>query len=119
MGVFDISKLKHQLILEVSEYKKDGYGGYEVVWRQAQAIWASVFMLSVYKSDNRRSLGKQMQYKIVARNNAQLTHNTRLKYGEKNLAIISIAENSQDENFINILAQEDHDLSNASLQSHL
>ena len=112
MDAFNISKLKDKLTIELPEYKKDGYGGYSVVWKEEQEIWAHILPLYVYKSDSEKSLGKSMQYKITTRANPKLTHSIRLKYGAKNLSIIAISGDTNDENFTNILTKEDHDSSN-------
>lgn len=119
MHTFNISKLRHKLIIEVPEYKKDGYGGYEVVWKEGQEIWAHVLPLYVYKSDSNKSLGKRMQYKITTRANPTLTHSIKLKYENKLLSIIAIAHAATDENFINILTKEDYDNSDQLIQNDL
>lgn len=102
----EIGELRQRIVFQSAIKLDDGYGGKEIVWRDAFSAWARIEPLSAHEKFEAMSVQSGVTRRVYIRYRPDVGTEMRIKYGNRIFEIEGILDVGERKRFLELLCSE-------------
>ncbi|MDD2839741.1 MAG: phage head closure protein [Rickettsiales bacterium] len=101
-----VDRLNKRIKIQSKVKMADGFGGYSEIWSDLKTLWAEIKPISNAENFEANQIGEKTSFIITIRYFDLLTTQQRIKYGERIFNIVGVINPLENNQIIEIAAEE-------------